>query len=139
MDIAAVSGKGILVTNTPGVNSQAAADLALELMLSAARKVPALDRKIRNNEWPRATGVELYKKTLGIIGLGGIGKEVAMSVYNMIVTRTYFAANISDELLDSDRIDGCTKIIAASVPLLVAYPFVQKYFVKGVMIGAIKG
>jgi D-3-phosphoglycerate dehydrogenase len=77
VDITAAAKKGVVVTNTPGVNSQSVADLAFGLMLAAARKIPALDRRIRAGEWSRISGVELYQKTLGIIGLGEIGKAVA--------------------------------------------------------------
>lgn len=125
VDIAAASGKGILVTNTPGVNSQAVADLALGLMLSAARKVPALDRKIRNNEWPRSTGVELYRKTLGIIGLGEIGKGVAMRAkgfsmdilaYDPYADKAYLEANGIKEA-SLEEIFEQADIITLHVPL----------------------
>ena len=78
VDTEAAAAKGIIVTNTPGVNSESVADLAFGLMISAARKIPALDRKVKGGEWPRTTGVELFGKTIGIVGLGAIGRGVAM-------------------------------------------------------------
>ncbi|MDR0497360.1 MAG: phosphoglycerate dehydrogenase, partial [Treponema sp.] len=76
-DLAAAKAKNIIVCNTPGVNANAVADLAFALLLSAARKVHILDRRIREGKWPRSIGPELYGKTLGILGLGAIGKAVA--------------------------------------------------------------
>ena len=65
------------VTNTPGVNAQAVGELAFGLLLSVARQISYLDRTTRSGEWVRAEGVELKGKTLGILGLGAIGKVVA--------------------------------------------------------------
>lgn len=77
VDIAAAKSRGIAVCNTPGANAQAVADLAMGLVLSLARKIPALDSGMRQGRWERSTGVELYGKTMGILGLGAIGKAVA--------------------------------------------------------------
>lgn len=77
VDIKAAKDKGISVTNTPGANSEAVADLAFGLLLAVARKIPSMDRKVRSMEWPRSQGVEIYNKTIGILGLGAIGKAVA--------------------------------------------------------------
>jgi D-3-phosphoglycerate dehydrogenase len=77
VDLAAAKENGILVTNTPGVNAVAVAELAFGLALSAARKISYLDKKTREGEWVRSTGIELGGKTMGIMGLGAIGKNVA--------------------------------------------------------------
>jgi D-3-phosphoglycerate dehydrogenase len=77
VDIASAKARGIVVCNTPGANAQAVADLAIGLLLSAARRIPMLDRKTREGEWVRSTGMELYGKTIGILGLGAVGKGVA--------------------------------------------------------------
>lgn len=77
VDVAAAAMRGIAVTNTPGANTEAVADLAFGLMLAVARKIPALDKRIKSGEWPRSNGIELYKKTIGIIGFGAIGRSVA--------------------------------------------------------------
>jgi len=77
VDLAAASEHGITVCNTPGVNAEAVADLAFGLMLSLARKLPLLDRHTREGKWDRSIGTELYKKTIGILGLGAVGKAVA--------------------------------------------------------------
>ncbi len=77
VDIEACGQRGIVVTNTPGVNAESVADLAFGLMLSVARQIPYADEQTKRGGWPRITGMELYGKTLGIIGLGAIGKGVA--------------------------------------------------------------
>jgi D-3-phosphoglycerate dehydrogenase len=77
VDLAAAKARNIVVCNTPGANAQAVADLTLALILAAARRIPALDRKTREGQWPRSTGIELYGKRMGILGLGAVGKAVA--------------------------------------------------------------
>lgn len=77
VDIAAAKELGIAVTNTPGVNSEAVAELSMALILSLVRRVPYLDTQTKANQWIRSTGTELAGKTLGIVGLGAIGKIVA--------------------------------------------------------------
>ena len=78
VDIEAAKKMGTPVTNTPGVNAQAVGELAFALILSIARRIPYLDTETRDGKWVRSTGMELKGKTLGIIGLGAIGKVVAM-------------------------------------------------------------
>jgi D-3-phosphoglycerate dehydrogenase len=77
VDLEAAREQGIIVCNTPGVNAEAVADLAFGLMLSLTRKLPLLDRHTREGKWDRSIGTELYKKTIGILGLGAVGKAVA--------------------------------------------------------------
>ncbi|MDR2159495.1 MAG: phosphoglycerate dehydrogenase [Treponema sp.] len=77
VDLRAAAERNITVCNTPGANAQAVADLAIALALSAARRLPMLDRKTREGQWVRSTGIELYGKTMGILGLGAVGRGVA--------------------------------------------------------------
>lgn len=78
IDVPTATRHGILVVNSPGGNTIAAAELTMALMLAMARNIPAAVVSLKNGEWKRKqfTGVELYKKVLGIIGLGKIGREV---------------------------------------------------------------
>lgn len=87
VDIEACEKKGITVTNTPGANSVAVCELAFGLMLSTARNIPRLHQAVTNGEWPRNEGVELSGKTLGIVGMGAIGKNLAIRAlaFNMKV------------------------------------------------------
>jgi len=77
VDLAAAKEHNITVCNTPGVNAEAVADLAFGLMLCLARRLPFLDRSTREGKWDRSIGTELYQKTIGILGLGAVGKAVA--------------------------------------------------------------
>jgi D-3-phosphoglycerate dehydrogenase len=77
IDVAYAKEKGILVTNAPGQNSDAVADMTMALMLAASRFVTKGDAIVKNNGWELLIGHELKNKVLGIMGLGAIGKEVA--------------------------------------------------------------
>ena len=77
VDVKAAGEKGIIVSNTPGVNSESVADMAFGLLISIARSIPFLNGQVKAGKWPRTTGTELFGKTIGILGLGAIGKCVA--------------------------------------------------------------
>ena len=77
VDLDAATAHGIVVTNTPGVNKIAVAELTIGLMFSLVRRIPQVVANARSGVWERARGVELYGKTLGVIGLGAVGHEVA--------------------------------------------------------------
>jgi len=80
VDIAAAKAKGIPVVRTPGVNSDAVAELAVGLALAASRRIAELDRRIRAGEpvaRPNFLAVELFEKTVGVVGVGNIGSRVA--------------------------------------------------------------
>jgi glyoxylate reductase len=82
IDAAAATERGVLVCNTPGVLTDATADLTFALMLAHARRLFAGDRALRNGEWGEWSPVfmlsrDLHGKTLGIVGLGSIGRAVA--------------------------------------------------------------
>lgn len=80
VDLDAAKRHGIMVANTPALNSEAVAELFLALSLDVARRVTELDRRARSGERinrDNALSKSLYKKTLGIIGMGNIGKIVA--------------------------------------------------------------
>ncbi len=79
IDAEAATRRGIVVMNTPGANAVAVAELTLGLMLALARKLPAANATMHAGKWEKKNlqGVELRGKTLGILGLGRIGLEVA--------------------------------------------------------------
>ena len=78
VDIGVAKEKGIVVTNTPGTNATAVCELAFGLMLSLARSIPRLDGAVKSGEWPRASGIELKGRALGVIGFGAIGRKLAV-------------------------------------------------------------
>ncbi|MDP8982783.1 MAG: hydroxyacid dehydrogenase [Acidobacteriota bacterium] len=77
VDLAGAAKHGVTITNTPGVSAFSVAEHALALMLAAARTIPAQDAAVRGGAWPRGQGIELRGKTLGIVGLGAIGRRFA--------------------------------------------------------------
>ena len=82
IDVAAATERGVLVTNTPGVLTDATADLAFALLLAQTRRVPEAERSVRDGEWGEwapwtLLGRDPSGKTLGIVGMGGIGTAMA--------------------------------------------------------------
>jgi D-3-phosphoglycerate dehydrogenase / 2-oxoglutarate reductase len=79
IDLDAATQHGVVVVNAPTGNTTSAAELAVALMLALARHIPAADSSLKGGQWQRSkfVGVELRGKTLGIIGLGQVGSEVA--------------------------------------------------------------
>jgi lactate dehydrogenase-like 2-hydroxyacid dehydrogenase len=93
IDTAAARARNIRVTNTPNVLNEAMAEITIGLMISLARKLPQADRFVREGKW-KSGGFplqrELTGKTLGIFGLGRIGKEVALRAQAMKMRVVYF-------------------------------------------------
>ena len=79
VDVAAASARGIVVMNAPGANSISVAELAMGLIMALARHIPAADAAMKQGRWEKKKflGEELRDKTLGLVGLGRIGQEVA--------------------------------------------------------------
>jgi D-3-phosphoglycerate dehydrogenase len=127
IDVAAASERGVAVMNSPGGNTISASELTMALMLAVARRVTEADRSIREGRWERATlqGIELRGKTLGVIGAGRIGWEVAQRCrafgMRVIVYDPYLALDRADELhpllVSLDRLIESSDIITLHVPL----------------------
>lgn len=77
IDLEACKKRGIKVSRTVGANSNAVADYAFALMLGVARRLCLIDRHCREKDWQKITSIDVYGKTLGIVGLGAIGKCLA--------------------------------------------------------------
>lgn len=125
VDMPAATAKGIQVTNTPGTNSVAVCELAFALMLCAARNIPKLHTAVEKGEWPRSQGIELCGKTLGIVGMGAIGKNLATraKAFGMTVNAydPYFDEAFAKEngigKLDLDTVLITSDFISLHVPL----------------------
>lgn len=81
-DLSYLKEKGILLTHTPHVLTESTADLAFALLMSAARQIPQLDAWTKQGQWQRTVGsaqlgMDVFGKTLGIVGLGQIGSAIA--------------------------------------------------------------
>ena len=77
IDLDYCAAHGIKVSRTVGANSEAVADYAMALMLAVARRVPMIDRKCRRMDWGKITTRDVSRATLGLFGLGAIGRQVA--------------------------------------------------------------
>ncbi|MFP4119521.1 phosphoglycerate dehydrogenase [Coleofasciculus sp.] len=85
VDVPAATRQGIVVVNSPEGNTIAAAEHALAMMLSLSRHIPEANQSVKNSQWDRKRfiGAEVYKKTIGILGLGKIGSHVATVARSM--------------------------------------------------------
>lgn len=125
VDIMAAKKKGVIVTNTPGVNAEAVGELTFGLILSAARNIPHLDRSTREGGWIRSTGMELKGKTLGIMGLGAIGKVVARCAQGFDMEVIAYDPYINLEYCQKHRIKSttidevlsCSNVLSLHLPL----------------------
>ena len=107
IDVAAAEAEGVRVMNTPSASSTSVAELALALMFSLARQIPRADASMKSGAWDKksfAKGMELEGKTLGVIGVGRIGRTLARkaSALGMVVIGT------DPALGEAGSIDGLT-------------------------------
>src|SRR6266480_7200432 len=79
VDVEAATQRGIVVMNTPGGNTISTAELTFSMLMALARNIPQANASMKAGEWNRKafSGTELYGKTLGVLGMGRIGSEVA--------------------------------------------------------------
>ncbi|MGO9701589.1 MAG: NAD(P)-dependent oxidoreductase [Xanthobacteraceae bacterium] len=77
MNVEELANRGVTVHIIKGYGDTAVAEHSIALMVAAARDVARMDREVRSGVWTPHEGVQLLGKTLGVIGLGGIGREVA--------------------------------------------------------------
>ena len=104
IDVPAATQRGIVVVNSPEGNTIAVAELTMALLLSMSRNIPAADASVKAGRWERGKyeGVEVYGKTIGIVGLGKIGREVAKraQVFGMkvIACDPYMSADVAKKL-----------------------------------------
>jgi glyoxylate reductase len=126
IDVAAAKERGIVVTNTPGVLTEATAELTWALILTAARRVAEGDRLVRRGDWKGWTldfmlGMELRGKQLGIVGRGRIGRAVAakapaFGMTAVFATRSGRPANADEVSLDQLLLSS--DVVTLHVPLM---------------------
>ena len=127
IDLDAASVRAIAVLNAPAGNTIAAAELTIALLLAVMRNVPQADRAIREGRWDRASfqGSELQGRTLGLIGAGRVGAEVAKRCMafgmDVIVFDPYLpperAEEVGVELVDFDEVIDNADVVSLHVPL----------------------
>ena len=101
VDVAAAKARGVMVTHTPNVLNDDVADLAIGLMLAAARQLPAADRYVKEGKWPTGP-MPLARKVsgarLGIVGIGRIGQAIAQRALAFNMSVAYTARNAKADL-----------------------------------------
>lgn len=127
IDVDAATARGVVVMNAPTGNIVSTAEHTIAMMLALARRIPQADRSVRAEKWERSAlkGVELDGKTLGIVGIGRVGSEVArrMLAFNMRVVAfdpyvtEEAAAGMGIELLALDDVLVASEFISVHVPL----------------------
>jgi D-3-phosphoglycerate dehydrogenase / 2-oxoglutarate reductase len=115
MDLEAAKEFDIPVTNTPGVNNTTVAEHVFALMLSYSKNIIKENELIQSQSWTKLIGIELFQKTLGIIGLGHVGKEVAKRAAAFGMKIIAF-----DKFIDTDFVDKYDVEISTSIEDLVA-------------------
>lgn len=125
IDVAAATRRGIVVCNTPNVNRYAVAEWAIAMMLNCARHSTTNFTEMQSGGFKKYEGTELYGKVLGLIGLGGIGKEVAKRAHafgmKLIAYEERpdpeFASQYDVEYVDLDRVFKESDYLSLHVPL----------------------
>lgn len=135
IDMDYASEKGIYVSNAPGGNAPAVAELAIGLMIAVSRQVPQLDRATKKGIWTHSNGFELRGKTLGIIGFGAIGISIARIASAFSMERIAYGTHRNDQaaselgvqfvaldqlLQESDYIVICTALKKSNYHLINA-------------------
>ncbi len=121
MNVGEINARGIKVHIIKGYGDTAVAEHSIALMVSAARDVARMDREVRSGVWTPYEGVQLLGKTLGVIGLGGIGREVARIGAGMGMTvigwnRTAHA-DIKVPLVDIDTLLAKADVVSMNLTL----------------------
>jgi len=146
VDSAAAKEKGITVVNTPAATSISVAELALGMMLGAARFIPQGTMTLKQGKWEkkRFQGIELYGKTLGVIGCGRIGRELAkrahalgMKVIGYDLEGMYDAAAVKDAhitMTSLEEIYRTSDFISLHMPLTAS----NKHMISTAQLGMMK-
>lgn len=155
VDIPAATEKGVLVMNTPSANILSAAEHTCAMILAVARRIPQAHESMHKGEWKRSkfSGIELNGKTLGIIGVGRVGGEVAKRLkhFNMsLVGYDPFlppevAADIGVRLTTLDEVIEIADIMTIHTPLLpetrgmIAMPQFKKMKPSAILVNVARG
>ena len=131
IDLGAAGSLGVSVAHTPGVLTDATADLTMALLLAAARRLPEAERTVREGRWSTwslgmLTGLELREATIGIVGLGRIGAAVArraraFGMHVVYAGRRAATASLAAELqarhLPLDELLATSDVVSLHAPL----------------------
>lgn len=111
IDLAAADRRDVVVADTRGENARSVAELTIGLLFACARRVTLHDRRVREGSWQRETGIELAGRTLGVVGLGAVGEQVAdlaRCVGMEVVAHDPYVAQAEVPLVDlTELLDRC--------------------------------
>ena len=153
IDINMATNKKIIVTNTPTANVDAVADLAFGLVLSLARRIPEADKKTKSGKWEKIIGKSVWEKTVGIIGLGKIGKQVVKRAQGFemnilafdIVKDKKFAQKYGIKYVNLEKLLQKSDYISIHIPLndatrnMVSYEELEKMKKDAFLINTSRG
>jgi len=153
IDINMATNKKIVVTNTPTANVDAVADLTFGLILSLARRVPEADRKTKGAKWGKIIGKSVWEKTIGIIGLGKIGRQVVKRAKGFemnilvfdIVKDKKFAQKYGIKYVDLEKLLRQSDYITIHIPLndatrnMISYEELEKMKKDAFLINTSRG
>jgi D-3-phosphoglycerate dehydrogenase len=126
IDLRAAERLGIRVTNTPDTFGDEVADVAIGYMVMLARQLHRIDWSVRAGRWEKPQGISLAGRTLGIVGLGSIGRAVArrgVALGMRVIGHEIFAPNadraveLGVELVDLDRLIAESDLVSLHCPL----------------------
>ncbi len=137
IDLEEATRRGVVVMNTPGGNTVSTAEHTISMMLALARNIPAADRSVRAMEWKRKefVGIEVEGKTLGLIGLGKVGQEVARRALAFGMRIVAYDPLLPDEAMRKlgvepatlEELYRCADVISLHTPLTPE----TKYLING--------
>lgn len=114
VDLDACRARGVAVLSTPGVNAPAVAELVLGLALALARRIAISTHHLKSGRWVRDGGVQLFGRTVGIVGLGNVGKATAR------IMQAVGCSVLAHDLLDLDTYAAAHDITMAPLPRVLA-------------------
>lgn len=120
VDLAAARQQGIHVSRTLGATTTSVAELTIGLMLASARGIPQMDRAVRGGSWSRPTGLELAGRTLGLVGTGRIGRQVAGRAFALgmdVIGHDPLAAGGDIPLVGFDELIARADVVSIHAPL----------------------
>ena len=126
VDLSVAEARGIVVTNTPGANSASVAELTVGLILNLMRPMLFAAQETRSGGWPRTRGLSLVDKTVGIYGLGAIGREVAQRLSTFacqllaceVVPDLEFVESFGIQLVDPEALVSQADVLSLHVPVV---------------------
>ena len=147
IDVAAARRAGLVVTNTPGAVTDATADIALTLMLMSARRAAEGERLVRTGRWEgwhptQMLGMHLTGKTLGIVGMGRIGRAIARRAQAGFGMRVLYLnrSAVPDTGVPAERVADLATLMAASDVVAVAVPggAATRHLIDAAALGAMR-